>query len=579
MDSMHNNRRTVSMAVATLAVLSATGNLRAAELDFGNPDLNVRFDNTVRYNLGFRMQNPDPIVLNSPTQAVGDAQFKKGDIVSNRVDLLTEIDAGYKNVFGLRLSGAAWKDFAWDDQIRVPAGAIGGSFYEGDHWSSKFKHEVYSGGEILDAYLWTKFELGDAATQMKLGKHTAFWGTSLFPYALNAAIAQGQGGVDYNKSALSPGVEAKELFRPQNQLTINSSLNANTSVAFQYVISPSQVMYPPGGSFSGAETGFLFDAPDYYTVVPAVASYGIDTTARHIEDQKPKSGDIGVMVRTMLESLDGPLGLYYRRFSDKAPTLDFVGYNAVASATLTAMTGTPTVIPAGYRLAFDQDNFSQMIGASLEKNFFGMNFGFELSYRSNTGLSTDVAGPDHVGARGNLWNGVANVIATLKPTKVYDGGVFVAEMSYQRLAGVTHNEAQFKGVGYTYCATSFPGQESENRCATKDAVVATILFSPQWQAVLPGVDLSMPIFLAYGLKGNSPSAGALLNEGGANYSIGLEANIRNAYKVKLAYSNSYAKTASTYGTPAATGGVQTNGNGTPWLNDRGMLTLSLQTTF
>src|SRR5437016_10080015 len=46
---------------ATLAILLAGihGSSNAVEIDTGNPDVSVRWDNTVRYNLGVRAQQQD----------------------------------------------------------------------------------------------------------------------------------------------------------------------------------------------------------------------------------------------------------------------------------------------------------------------------------------------------------------------------------------------------------------------------------------------------------------------------------------------------------------------------------------
>jgi hypothetical protein len=44
--------------------------VHAFEVDVGNPDVTVRWDNTVRYNVGVRMQRPSPeIALAGPGPA------------------------------------------------------------------------------------------------------------------------------------------------------------------------------------------------------------------------------------------------------------------------------------------------------------------------------------------------------------------------------------------------------------------------------------------------------------------------------------------------------------------------------
>src|ERR1700712_3065007 len=78
----------------------------AFQVDTGNPDFSLRWDNTVKYSAAWRTQNPSSkltegqVALN---QDDGDRAFKKG-LISNRTDILSELDMSFKNV-GARLSG------------------------------------------------------------------------------------------------------------------------------------------------------------------------------------------------------------------------------------------------------------------------------------------------------------------------------------------------------------------------------------------------------------------------------------------------------------------------------------------
>ncbi len=67
-------------------------NASAFEITTGDPDLQVRWDNTVRYNLGVRAQSQDSKILGNTNFDDGDRNFSNGSIVTNRVDLLSEFD-------------------------------------------------------------------------------------------------------------------------------------------------------------------------------------------------------------------------------------------------------------------------------------------------------------------------------------------------------------------------------------------------------------------------------------------------------------------------------------------------------
>ena len=62
----------------------------------------MRWDNTIRYNLGERAQSQDGAILGNPNFDDGDRNFSNGSIVTNRLDLLSEFD------------------FVWQKKLRLP---------------------------------------------------------------------------------------------------------------------------------------------------------------------------------------------------------------------------------------------------------------------------------------------------------------------------------------------------------------------------------------------------------------------------------------------------------------------------
>ena len=106
------SRVRATAAAASLLAL-ALGNAQAFEVDTGNEDVSVRWDNTFRYNYANRVEGRDSKIGNSALSDEGDYSFNKGQTVSNRLDLLSELDVIYKKQYGFRLSGTAWYDGAY----------------------------------------------------------------------------------------------------------------------------------------------------------------------------------------------------------------------------------------------------------------------------------------------------------------------------------------------------------------------------------------------------------------------------------------------------------------------------------
>ena len=45
-------------------------------------------------------------------------------------------------------------------------------------------------------------------------------------------------------------------------------------------------------------------------------------------------------------------------------------------------------------------------------------------------------------------------------------------------------------------------------CSTRHAASIGVSFTPTWQQVMPSMDVSLPVFLTYGLEGNAAAVGA-----------------------------------------------------------------------
>src|SRR3546814_2272251 len=114
MNCNFKNGRSASTLLA-LAALVLSGNALAMGIDVGNKDVSLRWDNTVRYNLGLRVDERNSKIGNDAIADEGTYSFDQGDIVTNRLDLLSEMDFVYAGRYGVRASGAAWYDDAYSN--------------------------------------------------------------------------------------------------------------------------------------------------------------------------------------------------------------------------------------------------------------------------------------------------------------------------------------------------------------------------------------------------------------------------------------------------------------------------------
>src|SRR5256714_5426655 len=118
----HNlfRQRLRSVAVGS-SLAAAAGCSLAAPIDMGNPDVELRWDNTVKYSAGIRAgSRSDTLTKFAPPPADGsagpaalngddgDRNFRNGSLISHRADLLSELEPVYRKDFGLRVTAAGW---------------------------------------------------------------------------------------------------------------------------------------------------------------------------------------------------------------------------------------------------------------------------------------------------------------------------------------------------------------------------------------------------------------------------------------------------------------------------------------
>lgn len=575
--------------------LIAAGQAQAFQIDTGNDDVQVRWDNTLRYNLAQRMQEQNSKITGSYNNNDGDLNFKKNSIVSNRIDLLTELDVVYQRDHGFRVSAAAWADDAYNHLSSHSAASSNhlenGSPALGLSPETK-RYNRGPSGEWLDAFLFTKVDIGDSPLHLKAGQHTVYWGESLFMGGAVHGVAYAQSPLDVSKGLSIPGAEAKELFRPLNNISANFQPTNELSLAAQYFLDWRAFRYPEAGSYLAFSDVIMSGGESSYTPLGLM---------RRLSDITPKKqGDYGVSARWSPAWLDGTVGAYYRNLTDKSPqtVLDIRGLVPAAAG---GDGSTP-----GYRLSYGSN--VDLFGLSLSKSIAGVSVGAELSYRTNMPLNSDpvvvgtaatvaaakagVLSPalqaggmsaiqangmqqtyagaqtslpssgDTGGARGNTAHAVFNVIGQVSKTPVFDSMDWKTELTWSTWTSVTQHNELFKGRS---------GYNGIDR-VTKDAWQFAFLVEPKWYQVWPSVDLMLPVSYSVGLAGNSAVAMGGTKDAGT-YSIGIAADYRNQYRFDLKYVGFFGQLDAT--NPTA---VVANNN-TGYLKDRGMLVFNFKTTF
>jgi hypothetical protein len=616
---MHNNKKLHNLrrgALAT-AVLAAVWNLpvHAFEVETGNPDFAIRFDNTVRLNYAQRVEAANSKIANSWNVNDGDRNFSSGSPVSQRADLLTELDVVYQGNKGFRVSAASWYDNAYESvgNDNPATNQIGNNGRPDSGTLSGFADRYNNGpsGEILDAFVFAGTELDNGMVlNGKAGKTTNYWGETLYNVAHGNSF--GQGGLDLAKGLAIPGTEAKELFIPRKQLYGTLLINEEVIVGAQYFMGWQGSRLPESGSYLGfndvvqygnglgaiiAQSPFVPFGGNPYLWLGNGKTY-----------EPSSSGDYGLMAKWSPAWLDGTLSAFYRETSDLLP---FVAATINPALAGPGQTGRTTG-QLGIYNQFYADEI-KLYGLSLSKNIGGVSIGWDLNYRENMPLQSVLAtvSPaaaaagkfgyisalpmgegDIPGARGDTIHSVLNGLVTFADSPVWDAASLGVELSYDHVVSVDkENENLYKGdsryLGIDKVTPNYWGFQTT--------------FTPTWYQVLPSVDLSMPLTISQGISGHSAVASGG-DVGTGTYSVGFAADFYNQYRFDLKYVDFFGKSdtcdskfdgatpgaAGTYncGSNAVTGApnqglgqITSNAGPNALLKDRGMITATFKTTF
>lgn len=533
-------RPALFLLVAILAARAAPGS--AAEL-VNSGDTVVRWDNTVKYSAAYRLGPADNALIQGPNADDGDRNFHAG-VISNRLDILSEFDASFGR-WGASVSAAAWYDTIYNDAPHADTSPQRAIYPVRTHFSPDVRdlHGRYA--ELLNAFVRGSLDMGDMPVSVRVGRHAVLWGESLF-FAGNG-IAAGQGPIDTIKAMSVPLSRAKEVFMPVNQVSLSAQPRPDMVINAYYQFEWRKSRLPGVGSYFSAAD--FVDAGGYRLYVGRNQYLG-----RANSPDARDGGQFGVALRFIRNDFD--VGLYALRYHAKEPQLYIRPYAWPAAERERGM-GVETITrerPAAYGSApgvyagpsnplqsgpiydfgtgtgdvgsyfFVYPENIEIYGASFSGYAGDSNMAVEISTRrrmpltSKALLMTGGAAADGdknaLFARGDTLHVQASIISSFSPSRAWDSASFSAEIAANTRLKVTHNPAVFDGS------------------RTRSYVGARALFEPVYFAVLPGMDLSVPMSVGYGLAGRSSVDSGQVSKAGS-FEFGLSATYRAVWRGSL----------------------------------------------
>ena len=472
----------------------------------------VSWDTTFKYSPIFRVAKQS-IELSAPVtpnnnninQNDGDLNFHRG-LVSNRVDVFSELDVNFNGNYGVRASTAAWANPIYNQHT---ANALAPHFPEGT------KDLEFRKVELMDAFFHGKTDWAGGALTFKGGQFAQVWGQTLF-MGYNG-IAGGMAPSDIIKANSEPNVEFKELIRPVPQVTAQwQRHNLSIGAYYQFEFQPSRL--PTVGSyFSNADV--IGDGAEYFYMGPTTPPL---TLAKDVWAKDWDQYGAQVLIKLPHEF---DLGFYGIVFHDKGPQLVLEG------ALVPNESGPPSVTFPYFARVYQEGIKS--LGVSVTKTQGVINWALEVSGRINQDLavpsSVTMAPPGFSPSARNAPYPVGDTIhanlsafaSNMKPNKLARESSLLVEVAYNNVLSVTKNRALWESSG-----SNKPG-----------ALALQALYTLSYDQVRPNLNLDIPLGLTFDPIGKSAlgPVGNFAAYHGGTVNFGLTATYRDKNKFGITY--------------------------------------------
>lgn len=408
-----------------LLPLLVAGSAQAVEFSLLDNQLTGSIDTTLSYGAMWRVQGRDKDNISDINADDGNRNFDTG-LVSEVYKATSDLSLKYDN-YGAFVRGTAYYDSQIMDRRNDYYGTTGGverpsqSFPDDDRFTQDTRHVAGRKAEVLDAYVFGSWDVGDMPLGAKVGRQVINWGEGVFYRGGVNTVNP----VDAARFHL-PGSELKEVLVPMEALSFNLGLTDNLSMEAFYQWKWKETRLDPVGTYfsdtdlfaDGGHTAYTTTAnPDLLAIMGlhplAVAAGAIGNGAYgpnayvNAENgtfkvanigkdlQADDSGQFGVAFRYMAEELNSTeFGFYFVNYHAKEPqiAIDLTGYNGVD------MVGLAGFGPAGPGLAtLDMASNAQarrryvedirMYGFSFNTTVGDASVSGEIAYRPNAPIA------------------------------------------------------------------------------------------------------------------------------------------------------------------------------------------------
>lgn len=390
-------RAKLPLAVSLASTLASP----AFAVSFNIGEIEGQFDSSLSIGASWSTANPNKNLIGvnnggkglSQTSDDGHLNFKKGETFSKIFKGIHDLELKYGDT-GVFVRGKYWYDFELKDEGRE---------FKDISDSNRKEGAKSSGAELLDAFVYHNYSIGDQPGSVRLGKQVVSWGESTF-------IGGGINSINpIDVSAFRrPGAEIKEGLIPVNMFYVSQSLTDNLSAEAFYQIEWDQTVVDNCGTFFSQPDIIADGCTDNLRVLNSsralspqalagLSAFGVDVNSEGVKVRRGAdrdardSGQFGVAFRYMFEPLDTEFGAYFMNYHSRAPIFSATGApqglfnlvnNPLAPGAVRALA--PLIIAGNSEYFVEYPEDIRLYGLSFSTTLpTGTAWSGELSYRPN----------------------------------------------------------------------------------------------------------------------------------------------------------------------------------------------------
>jgi hypothetical protein len=565
-------------ALALGIALGTTTHAYAVNFNIG--EIEGQFDSALSVGASWSTANPDKDLIGmanggkafTQTNDDGHLNFKKGETFSKIFKGIHDLELKYGDT-GVFVRGKYWYDFELKDESRL--------WKDIDDHNRKEAAQA-SGAEILDAFVYHNYALGDAPGSVRLGKQVVSWGESTFiGNSINSINP-----VDVS-AFRRPGAEIKEGLIPVNMFYVSQTITDQLSAEAFYQLEWDQTVIDNCGTFfsgtdvaaDGCDSNYNILDPATIAQIQAASNAGLLpgveiepeglVVQRGGDRDARDSGQWGLALRWLGDQTE--YGAYFMNYHSRTPIVSMQNADrAGVIDTLTALGGPlgfnaalPMLLGRGsYFLEYPED--IRMYGLSFSTTLpTGTSWSGEISYRPNMPLQTNTSDltPNlaNTVVNGFLAGGAAGALAqagvdthgyqrkevTQAQTTFihfFDQVLGASRLTVLGELGYTRVGAMTDDVGNRFGRDATFGVP-ENALANERFGSHGFFTSSSWgyrarsvleyNNVFAGINLKPSLAWSHDVDGYGP----VFTEGTKAVSVGLDADYLNAYNASLSYTD------------------------------------------